>query len=298
MPKQITQMNSIQGIPQMMFKFDEPRQQADGSKTIVDLYLYDNVTAQGKFDWNTWSYVDSKTSAEYFRSQLASIPDDAQINLYINSNGGSAAEGTCIYNQLKRHPAHITGYVDGVCYSIAFLIFQACDERIMGAGTSALAHNMWEVVAGNAEELRKAADDLDALMQSNRQLFLQAAGGKISEEELTAIMNDEKILTPDDCIKYGFADRIANDENSGSDSGGNNNNESDADANSQIEIAQQGRLNVMQSFIEKHNAMQSAIKQIVEMPDIPGTPQQSNYSVNKSTERNDALNAFLNSFNI
>lgn len=303
MAKQMeAQMNNIRGVPQMMFRFGEPRQQSD-KKTVVDLYLYDNVTAQDRFDWNTWSYVESKTSADYFRNQLANIPDTAQINLYINSNGGSAAEGTCIYNQLKRHPAHIVGHVDGVCYSVAFLILQACDERVMGLGSSALAHNMWEVVAGNAEDLRKAADDLDALMESNRQLFLAASGGKISEEELKSIMDDEKILTPDDCIKYGFADKIVtDDENPGSDSDNDDENGAAEPGSEsqigQIDIAQQARLNVMQSFIEKHNAMQSAIKQIRRDTDMPDIRQQTDSNVNKGTGRNEALNAFLNSFKL
>lgn len=63
--------------------------------------------------------------------------------------------------------------MDGVAYSVAFLILQACDERVMGLGTSALIHNMWMSVDGNAKELRKAADDLDTLMESNRQIFLE-----------------------------------------------------------------------------------------------------------------------------
>ena len=34
------------------------------------LYIYDEVTAYGKFNWNTWEYDDSETSAEYFRQKL------------------------------------------------------------------------------------------------------------------------------------------------------------------------------------------------------------------------------------
>ena len=37
--------------------------------------------------------------------------------------------------QLKRHKAHKTGYVDGVSHSIAFVILQACNHRVMGEGT-------------------------------------------------------------------------------------------------------------------------------------------------------------------
>lgn len=197
----------------MMMRF-EPVQQGN----IYRLYIYDEVKAYGKFDWNTWTYVESETSANYFRQQLEQIPENAVIELYINSNGGSVKEGVSIYNQLKRHPAQKTGIVDGFCYSVALVILQACDKRIMNLGTSALAHNMLMEVYGNSKDLRQAADDLDNMMVSNRQIFLKRSEGKITEEQLIELMEAEKIMTPDECLEYGFIDEISDclaEENTG-----------------------------------------------------------------------------------
>ena len=96
--------------------------------------------------------------------------------------------------------------MDGVAYSVAFLILQACDERIMGLGTSALVHNMWMSVEGNAKELRKAADDLDVLMESNRKIFLERSN--LEEQQLIDMMEAETFLTPDQCLEYGLIDKI------------------------------------------------------------------------------------------
>lgn len=170
------------------------------------LYIYDDVTAYGSFNWSTWSYDESETSAKYFRDQLEAISDTDTIELHINSNGGSVKEGVAIYNQLKQKGCHKIGYIDGVAYSIAFVILQACDERIMGVGTSALIHDMWVEVAGNARELRKAADDLDVLMQSNRQIFMQRSN--LDEQQLVEMMEKETFLTPDECLEYGLIDEI------------------------------------------------------------------------------------------
>lgn len=192
--------------PKMMVKFFKPKQSS--SSNIYKLYIYDDVSAYGKFDWSTWTYLESQTSASYFKEQLEMIPDTATIEMYVNSNGGSVKEGTSIFNQLYRHKAYKVAYVDGFAYSVASLICMACDKIIMGMGTSMLIHNMWMTVTGNAEELRKAADDLDALMTTNKKIYLQRSGGKISEEDLDEIMISEKILTPEDCLLYGFADEI------------------------------------------------------------------------------------------
>lgn len=189
---------------QMMMRF-EPHQE----KGVYDLYIYDNVTKDDKYDWSTWQYVKSKTSAEYFTNELAKIPSNAEIRLFINSNGGSVSEGTAIYNQLKRHPANKTGYVDGCAYSVASLILQACDKRVMGLGTSMLVHNMWIQAEGNANMLRKLADDLDKWMESNRKVYLERCGEKMTEEQLAEIMEKETILTPEECMEYGLIDEIA-----------------------------------------------------------------------------------------
>ena len=176
------------------------------SAGVHKLYIYDDVTAYGTFDWTTWTMKESETSAKYFRDQLEAIPDTATIELHINSNGGSVKEGVAIYTQLKQKACKKVGYVDGVAYSVAFLILQACDERIMGLGTSALVHNMWMSVEGNAKELRKAADDLDVLMESNRKIFLERSN--LEEQQLIDMMEAETFLTPDQCLEYGLIDKI------------------------------------------------------------------------------------------
>lgn len=170
------------------------------------LYIYDDVTEYGEFNWDTWEYEDSETSARYMRDRLSEIPEDQEIELHVNSNGGSVKEGVAIYNLLRQAPNKKTGIVDGVAHSVAFLILQACDVRKMGIGTSALVHNMWMYVAGNAAQLRKAADDLDDLMETNRQIFLQRA--TITEDELRQIMDAETYLTPERALEYGLIDEI------------------------------------------------------------------------------------------
>ena len=133
------------------------------NKTL--LYIYDDVTEYGEFDWNAWEYKDSETSAKYFAEKLSEIPEGQTIELHINSNGGSVKEGVAIYNLLKQKQNQKVGIVDGVAHSVAFLILQACDTRKMCLGTTALIHNMWMYCSGNATQLRKYADDLDDMME-------------------------------------------------------------------------------------------------------------------------------------
>lgn len=172
----------------------------------IILYIYDDVSEYGELNWNTWEYEESETSAKYFAEKLSEIPDGQTIELHVNSNGGSVKEGVAIYNLLKQKANQKIGIVDGVAHSVAFLILQACDVRKMCLGTTALIHNMWMYCSGNATQLRKYADDLDDMMEANRQVFMERA--KISEEELIALMEAETYLTPDKALEYGLIDEI------------------------------------------------------------------------------------------
>lgn len=175
--------------------------------SVHKLYIYDDVTASGTFNWETWTLDESETSANYFRKQLEEIPETDAIELHVNSNGGEVKEGVAIYNMLKQHKAHKTCYVDGYAYSVASVICMACDKIIMGLGTSMLIHNMAAYVYGNANQLRKMADDLDILMESNRKIYMERAKG-LSEEQLGEMMEKETFLTPEQCLEYGFCDEI------------------------------------------------------------------------------------------
>lgn len=179
----------------------------EAGSDVHKLYIYDDVSEYGTFDWWTWEYTESETSAEFFRKALAEIPESATVELHINSYGGSVKEGIAIYNQLKQKKCkEIVAYVDGFAYSVASIILQAADRRVMGLGTSLLIHNMWLSVAGNAAELRKAADDLDVLMESNRQIYMERVN--ITEDELIEMLNNETYLTPEKAVEMGFADEV------------------------------------------------------------------------------------------
>lgn len=177
----------------------------------IDIFIYGNVEADS-YDWWTGQAVESETSAKHFRSELAKYPNAKRINIFINSYGGSVFEGTAIYSQLRRHTAEKVVHVDGFACSIASVIAMAGDRVIMPRNTMMMIHNIWNVAIGNASQLRKAADDLDRIMEGNRQAYLQKAGGKLDENQLIELLDAETWLTAEQCIELGLADEYAEEE--------------------------------------------------------------------------------------
>ncbi len=181
------------------------------NEETLELYIYDYIQGD-HFDWYSWSMVQSETSANHFKQELAKYPNIKQINIYVNSYGGSVYEAMSIRNQLKRHQAQITAYVDGFACSAASFILTGCDEVKMYSNTMQMIHNMYNCVCGNAGQLRKAADDLDVMMDGNRQAYLEKSNGKITAEKLTELLEAESWLTAKQCLEYGLCDEIINEQ--------------------------------------------------------------------------------------
>ncbi|MBR3038545.1 MAG: Clp protease ClpP [Fibrobacter sp.] len=190
----------------MAKKMWDLKQKADDPKTL-DLFIYGDVEAI-TIDWVNCTLKESENSANAFRKALEEHSDAEQINIYINSWGGSVAEGTAIYSQLRRHPAQKTVYVDGFACSIASVIAMAGDKIIMPRNTMMMIHNMAWSVYGNAAELRKAADDLDVINKCGQNAYLEKAGGKLDEKTLSELMNAETWLPADRCFELGLCDEV------------------------------------------------------------------------------------------
>lgn len=164
-----------------------------------------NVNIYG--DITSWAWEElGEMSAVILSKQLEQLTDVERINVYINSYGGEVAEGLAIYNALKRHKAKVVTYCDGFAASIASVIFMAGDERIMNESSLLMIHNAWTFCEGNAEQLRKQADDLEKITQAS--VIAYKAHSTLSEEEIKDLMDKETWLLPTEALEYGFATDI------------------------------------------------------------------------------------------
>lgn len=169
-----------------------------------------NINIYG--DITSWAWEEyGEVSAVNLSKQLSDLGDVSRINVYINSYGGEVAEGLAIYNALKRHKAKVVTYCDGFACSIASVIFMAGDERIMNDSSLLMIHNAWTLAQGNAEQLRKQAEDLDKITKASVAAY--KAHSSLTEEEIKALLDAETWILPDEALEYGFATSIEETEN-------------------------------------------------------------------------------------
>lgn len=168
----------------------------------ADVFIYGEIT---KYAWEEYGEM----SSTLFKDELDSLGEVDTIHLYINSPGGSVFEGVTIYNMLKRHKAQVIVHVDAVAASIASVIAMAGDEIRMPTNSMLMIHNaLIGPIWGNAQELRKYADDVERISQSSMTTYLSKAGDKITEEKLQELLDAETWLSADEAYQYGLCDVV------------------------------------------------------------------------------------------
>jgi ATP-dependent Clp protease protease subunit len=177
----------------------------------LDLYIYDDVQGDS-VNWWTDEVTESQTSAKYMKTQLENTKNIQSINIYINSYGGSVKEGLAIYNQLKRHAAQKTVYIDGFACSIASVIAMAGDKVVMGTNTLMMVHHASMGAFGNAEELRRAANDVEVIDSASCSSYLAKAGDKLTAETLKQLLDGQTWLSAEQCLQHGLCDEITGKE--------------------------------------------------------------------------------------
>lgn len=155
------------------------------------------------------SFWDDSIAARDVVTQLNELDDAVtQINVRINSFGGSVADGLAIYNALRRNKAKKLVSIDGVAMSIASLIAMAGDEIQMPSTAIMMIHAPWGIAIGNANDLRLAADSLDTHSAAMVGAYT-AKSGKTTDEML-AILEDwqDHYYTGEQAVAEGFADTL------------------------------------------------------------------------------------------
>lgn len=163
----------------------------------AELHIYGDITSGGG-----WFSSESDVSSYQIEKELAELDSTKPLTVYISSRGGMVGEGWAIYNQLKRFEKCKT-VADGFVASIASVIFMAGKEREMSPASMLYIHNAWTNTAGNAEQLRKDADDLDKITERSAEIYLEHVN--IGEEKLRELMDEETWLDPDEAVEMGFA---------------------------------------------------------------------------------------------
>ena len=170
--------------------------QINAANEKAEILIYDDI---GDY------YLDG-LSAKAFINDLKAMPKAKEINVRINSEGGSVFDGITIHNALKNYKANVNVMIDGLAASIASVIAMAGDTIEMAENAFMMIHDPWLVTAGSADDLRKVAEEMDMIRESLLDTYVRRTGG--DKKKISDMMHDETWMNAEMAAELGFADTI------------------------------------------------------------------------------------------
>lgn len=174
----------------------------------AEVYIFGDIVSS--------QWFEDETSADSFRKELQALSSDGvtALNVHIDSYGGAVSAGWAIYNTLKDWPGEVSAYADGFVASAAVYPFLAGKNRYANPMSAFFLHQAWTVADGNADELRKAADDIEKFNAIGLEAF--AAAG-MDKDKILDLEKSETWLTASEALELGLATEII-DRSDGEDS--------------------------------------------------------------------------------
>lgn len=165
--------------------------------TTADLYFYGDIVSDW---WGAWQEEDQYPDA--IKNFLAEA-NGRDLNIYINCGGGSVFAGIAIYNMLKRYQGKKHCFVDALAGSIASLFpFVDSDKPTIPKNAYLMIHKPWCDCEGNANELRKMADTLEAIEAGIWSIYEEHLAEGVTIEQIKELMEAETWLSGEEAAKY------------------------------------------------------------------------------------------------
>lgn len=128
------------------------------------------------------------------------------IELHIQSPGGSCSDGFAIANLLKAHVGRKVAVIDGFCASAATFAAMVCDEVHMHAQSMMLIHDPSGMAAGGADDLDTMAGLLRSISALMKDLYQKKTGA--SAETVGSWLSKDTWFTPGEALVARLVDKV------------------------------------------------------------------------------------------
>lgn len=173
----------------------------EGNTSQIDLFGYVGGSKEGGF-WEPEGFNEKE-----FLEEIRSIPNDNVLNISINSTGGSVFTALSIYALLKAHKGAINIRIDGVAMSAATIISSVPNAKVvMPKGSMMMIHKVSSLAIGTADDMRKTADDMEAIENNILDIYAEKTGKTV--DEIKPLVDAETYFTAAEAVEFGIADEL------------------------------------------------------------------------------------------
>ncbi|MBP3707099.1 MAG: Clp protease ClpP [Clostridia bacterium] len=166
------------------------------SEEKAQLFFYGDICGS---EIDAWSMDDQFPSAV---KDFLKDYEGKEIEIHVNSGGGSCFAGICIGEMIKQHKGKVVAIVDGLSASIATLICCSADEVHINPNSYWMMHNSWCTAMGNKKDLLETAELLEKMDNTITDAYMKHVKEGISREQIVDMMNKETWLCGNEILDY------------------------------------------------------------------------------------------------
>lgn len=163
---------------------------------------------QWLYDW----FKIGAFSPGVVRRALADNPEGEDLELEINSPGGSVFAGFEMYSILQGAKCNTVAIVQSLAASAASTVMAGCRVVRMSPVAQVMIHLPSTYMEGNQNDLRHEAKVLEQITQSILNGYESKCGGRTTRERLDRLIRAESWLTAQEAVDLGLADSIIGQE--------------------------------------------------------------------------------------
>lgn len=165
------------------------------------------VYISGIIGANGW-FEDGTTYNAFKREFEAALAKKDDIEVPINSPGGSIADGVAMYNLIAANRDRVTTINEGMAYSMGAIILSAGGKRKGYKNATTMIHNGSGRVDGNAKDLRGALEMLEKLDDAMAESIAQFSGKTVDEIKTAYFDYQDHTLTAKEALDAGILTEI------------------------------------------------------------------------------------------
>lgn len=137
---------------------------------------------------------------------LLSTTPDKPIKIILNSTGGDWYSGMAIYGAIRNCPCYVTIEVMGSAMSMASIIFQGADERIIHPDAVVMVHDGTESMQGHAKNFETWAEQSKAVRERMYEIYAERSGKSKNYWEKKCTI--DYVMTAEKAVEEGLADSV------------------------------------------------------------------------------------------
>lgn len=139
-------------------------------------------------------------------NKVLSEANGEEIEVEINSGGGSVFAGSEIYTALKSYKGNVTVRIVGLAASAASVIAMAGKRIIMSPTAQMMIHNVSSYTEGDYRDMEHTVEVLKSANNTIANAYRIKTGK--AQEELLSLMDSETWMTAEKAKELGFIDEI------------------------------------------------------------------------------------------